>query len=235
MGGVLTDITFILDRSGSMAGLVDDTIGGFNTFLAEQKKVAGAANVTLVSFADGAATVYAGRPLADAPPLTRETYSPSGNTALYDAICETVDAAGARFAMMPESERPGMVMVVIITDGEENHSRKFSREDVFQRITPRRSEGPKVDGSNPSETTIRSAGPIGRGASFRNWRFPVRIRGGAPRLGDVPQSAEGAGSKPDRCGFESHRLHHPCRSPSGKAAACKAAMRESDSPPALQL
>lgn len=135
MGGVLTDITFILDRSGSMAGLVDDTIGGFNTFLAEQKKVAGAANVTLVSFADGAATVYAGRPLADAPPLTRETYSPSGNTALYDAICETVDAAGSRFAMMPESERPGMVMVVIITDGEENHSRKFSREDVFQRIT----------------------------------------------------------------------------------------------------
>lgn len=135
MGGVLTDITFILDRSGSMAGLVDDTIGGFNTFLAEQKKVAGAANVTLVSFADGAATVYAGRPLADAPPLTRETYSPSGNTALYDAICETVDAAGARFALMSESERPGMVMVVIITDGEENHSRKFSREDVFQRIT----------------------------------------------------------------------------------------------------
>jgi uncharacterized protein YegL len=135
MGGVLTDITFILDRSGSMAGLVDDTIGGFNTFLAEQKKVAGAANVTLVSFADHSATVYAGKPLADAPPLTRETYSPSGNTALYDAICETVDAAGARFATMSESERPGMVMVVIITDGEENRSRKFSREDVFQRIT----------------------------------------------------------------------------------------------------
>jgi len=135
MQNVLTDSTFILDRSGSMAGLVDDTIGGFNTFLAEQKKVAGAANVTLVSFADCSTTVYAGKPLADAPLLSTETYRPSGNTALYDAICETVDATGARFTMMAESERPGMVMVVIITDGEENHSRKFSREDVFQRIT----------------------------------------------------------------------------------------------------
>lgn len=132
---VLTDITFILDRSGSMYRLVDDTIGGFNRFLADQKKVAGAANVTLVSFADRPTTVYAGKPLADAPLLSRETYCPSGNTALYDAICETVDAAGARFAAMPESERPGMVLVVIITDGEENRSVKFSREDVFERIT----------------------------------------------------------------------------------------------------
>lgn len=132
---VLTDITFILDRSGSMAHLVSDTIGGFNAFLAEQKKVAGAANVTLVSFADRPHTVYSAKELADVPKLTPENYVPAGNTALYDAICETVDAAGARFAAMPESERPGLVMVVIITDGEENHSRKFSREDVFQRIT----------------------------------------------------------------------------------------------------
>lgn len=135
MQNVLTDITFILDRSGSMTPLRDDTIGGFNRFLADQKKVPGAANVTLVSFADRATVVYAGKPLAEAPNLSEDTYSPGGNTALYDAICETVDAAGERFAGMPEEARPGMVLVVIITDGHENQSRRFTREDVLQRIT----------------------------------------------------------------------------------------------------
>lgn len=100
-----TDITIILDRSGSMGTIQNDTIGGVNRFIEDQRKAPGEASFTLVQFDDQ----YEPGALAnikDAPPLTRETYQPRGWTALHGAIGRTVADIGTRLKGMPESERP---------------------------------------------------------------------------------------------------------------------------------
>lgn len=134
MQDTLTEIAIVLDRSGSMESVRIDTIGGFNTFLAEQVDEAGDVNVTLVQFDGEYDIVYLREPVRRAPRLTTETYVPRGSTALLDAIGRTIDELGARLASMPEPARPGKVIVVIITDGHENASIQYSREQVFQRI-----------------------------------------------------------------------------------------------------
>jgi Mg-chelatase subunit ChlD len=132
------DITIVLDRSGSMASVREDTIGGFNSFLEEQKAVPGSATLTLVQFDDQYDVLYEGRRLQDAPLLSAQTFVPRGSTALLDAIGRTVHATGARLAAQPEHERPGKVLFVIMTDGEENASREFSRRQVFDMLTHQR-------------------------------------------------------------------------------------------------
>lgn len=132
------DITFVLDRSGSMGHIRDDTIGGFNTFLEEQKKVPGEASVSLFQFDDTFEKVYEGKPIAHAPLLSRETFVPRASTALLDAIGRTIDLTGKRFSDMPEDQRPGKVIFVIITDGEENASREWTTQKVFSAISHQR-------------------------------------------------------------------------------------------------
>jgi hypothetical protein len=78
--------------------------------------------------------VYLREPIRQAPRLTADTYVPRGTTALLDAIGRTIDELGARLAAMPAADRPGKVIFVIITDGLENASREYTREQVFQRI-----------------------------------------------------------------------------------------------------
>lgn len=129
-----TDIDFILDRSGSMQSCREATISGFNTFLAEQKKLPGEAFVSLYQFDDHYDTVYAGKPLAEAPELTAETFVPRGSTALLDAIGRTITGVGARLAALPDADRPDKVVIVIVTDGGENASREFTREQIFDLI-----------------------------------------------------------------------------------------------------
>jgi Mg-chelatase subunit ChlD len=129
------DITIVLDRSGSMASVREDTIGGFNSFLEEQKAVPGSAALTLVQFDDQYEVLYEGRRLQDVPLLSAQTFVPRGSTALLDAIGRTVYATGIRLAAQPEHERPGKVLFVIMTDGEENASREFSRRQVFDMLT----------------------------------------------------------------------------------------------------
>lgn len=91
----LTEIVFILDKSGSMESILDDTIGGFNSFLREQKLVDGDANMTLIQFSTNVTRTFTGKNLKDVEPLTKDTYRPSGWTALLDAmgvgITETVE------------------------------------------------------------------------------------------------------------------------------------------------
>jgi len=128
-----TEIVMILDKSGSMEALKADAIGGFNQFLREQQAEAGEANLTLVLF-DTAYTVHPPRPLAAIEPLTEGNYSPSGGTALLDALGRTIRDTGRRLSERPEADRPDKVIVVTITDGEENSSRKFSLTDIRDMI-----------------------------------------------------------------------------------------------------
>ncbi len=126
----LTEIVCILDRSGSMESIRTDAIGGFNAFLAAQQQLPGDARLTLVLFDHEYDRVLDAVPLAEVKPLTEETYVPRGTTALLDAVGRTLDDVGARLAATPEAERPGKVLVCILTDGLENASRDYTRDRV---------------------------------------------------------------------------------------------------------
>lgn len=123
----LTHLYFLLDRSGSMQSIREDTVGGFNAFIAEQRALPGECKVTLAQFDDRYEVVYADRPIQDVPSLDLQ---PRGMTALLDAIGRLVSDAGAALACLPESERPGTVIVGIMTDGLENSSREWTHQAV---------------------------------------------------------------------------------------------------------
>ena len=117
-----TQITFVLDSSGSMSKIREDTIGGFNTFLTDQRDEPGRAAVTLYEFSDSVSRVYHGKPLGDAPDLDEETYTPGGRTALHDAITTAVTETDAHIEKQPATVQPDTVVVVVLTDGKENAS-----------------------------------------------------------------------------------------------------------------
>lgn len=123
----LTHLYFLLDRSGSMQSIRDDTIGGFDAFMADQRQHAGDCRVTLAQFDDRYEVVYTDRPIADVPGLDLQ---PRGTTALLDAIGRLVTDAGAHLASLPEEKRPGTVIVGILTDGYENASREWTHPAV---------------------------------------------------------------------------------------------------------
>ena len=128
------DITIVLDRSGSMASIKGDTIGGFNTFLEEQQKNSENIRLSLVQFDYENETVYNNVPLKEVQPLTEETFRPRGSTALLDTLGEIINRTGQRFSEMKEGDRPSKVMFVIITDGHENASKEFNRKQIFDMI-----------------------------------------------------------------------------------------------------
>ena len=138
MKTTLTEIAFILDRSGSMESLREQAITSFNHFLADQAKAPGEAHLTLVLFDDAYLVPVASRPLRDVPPLDASTYVPRGSTALLDAIGRTIDELGQRLAAAPAEQRPGQVVVAILTDGYENASSKFTWPAIAQRIRHQR-------------------------------------------------------------------------------------------------
>jgi hypothetical protein len=126
-----THIAVVLDRSGSMSFCASDTVGGFNTFVAEQKKAEGEATMTLTQFDTEYEIVYDFKNIQDVPNLT---FVPRGNTALLDAIGRTIQTVGHSLESMPEAERPEKVIFVIITDGKENSSREFKKDQINQLI-----------------------------------------------------------------------------------------------------
>jgi len=130
----LTDITVVLDKSGSMGAVVDDVIGGFNTFLQEQLKAPGEALMSLVFFDTAYSFAFTGKPLEKVDGLTRESYRPGGMTALLDATAKAILDTGARLEKMDEKERPGKVVLVIMTDGHENSSKEHNRQQVHDMI-----------------------------------------------------------------------------------------------------
>lgn len=130
----MVDITVLLDRSGSMWSIRDATIEAFNTFLSEQRQQPGAGRISLFQFDHEYQVVYEDQPLDQAPLLDGRGYEPRGSTALLDAMGTTIDRVGARLAAMPVNERPGKVVLVVMTDGKENESKKFDRDKVFAMV-----------------------------------------------------------------------------------------------------
>ena len=123
----LTDITMVIDRSGSMQSIQSDAEGGINSFIEQQKQEPGEANVTLVQFDTDYEFVHSGVPVKQIPAFK---LVPRGSTALLDAVGRAINETGARLAAMEESLRPGLVVFVIVTDGEENSSREFTRDQI---------------------------------------------------------------------------------------------------------
>jgi len=130
----LTEIAIVMDESGSMQSTALDAIGGFNSFIDAQKKIEGEANVTLVLFDNKYEVVYNGIPIEKITELTSDVYSPGGGTALIDAIGKTVDSVSDRIGAMDEEEKPDKIIVIVITDGEENSSRIYKGADVSKKI-----------------------------------------------------------------------------------------------------
>lgn len=114
----------VLDRSGSMETVRNDTIGGFNKFLTEQQAVPGEATVSLYQFNHDCDRTLNAAPIKDAKPLARESYAPSGNTCLFGAVGLAIQETGELLKSKAEHDRPEKVVCVIITDGEENSSHK---------------------------------------------------------------------------------------------------------------
>lgn len=130
-------IAVLLDRSGSMESVKSDTEGGFNAFIEAQRSEPGDARVTLAQFDTQYEVVYANRHLADVPRLTLQ---PRGGTALYDALGRLVTDVGAELAALPEHERPGKVIVVVMTDGHENSSREWTHDAITAAVKRQESE-----------------------------------------------------------------------------------------------
>lgn len=136
----LVELVFILDRSGSMSNLTQDTIGGFNSMIERQKNEPGEARVTTVLFDDQYEILHDHVDIKEIKPLTDKEYYARGMTALLDAIGRTVNSVGKRLADTPEDERPEKVIVVITTDGFENASREFKKDDVKSMIEHQQSK-----------------------------------------------------------------------------------------------
>ena len=134
MKKVLTEIVFILDKSGSMCGLESDTIGGFNSMIAKQKKEEGEAIVSTVLFSDYSHVVYNRVPIQNVEPMNDKQYVTDGCTALLDAIGGAIHHIGNVHKHAKPDERPEKTLFIITTDGMENASRRYTYEKVQQMI-----------------------------------------------------------------------------------------------------
>ena len=161
----VTELVFILDRSGSMGGLEADTIGGFNAMIEKQKKEAGDAVVTTILFDSKVETLHDRADLQKIQPMTDKEYYVRGMTALLDAVGSTIQHIRHVHAVMGEDNVPEHTMFVITTDGMENASKEFTAETVKRLIEERKEKehweflflGANID-------AVKAAGHIGIGA-----------------------------------------------------------------------
>lgn len=129
------ELIFVVDRSGSMQGIKEDMEGGFKQFIDEQRKVPGTCHVSVIHFDTEYAEMFPRRSLWDHLPFKIE---PRGGTALLDAMGRTIHETGLRLERTPPESRPSRVLMITISDGEENSSRFYSRSKVFQMISHQR-------------------------------------------------------------------------------------------------
>lgn len=130
-----TELVFILDRSGSMAGLESDTIGGFNGMLAKQQKLPGECYVTTILFDDKYEVLHDHRDIRTIKPLTAQDYTVRGSTALYDAMGITIHRIGNRQKFAAPDQWADQVLITIITDGFENSSIHYQASEIRQMVT----------------------------------------------------------------------------------------------------
>ena len=134
MNDNITELVFILDRSGSMGGLESDTIGGFNAMIAKQKKQEGTAYVTTVLFDNLIETLHDRVPLSEVRDITEKGYFVRGCTALIDAIGDAIQHISGIHKYARPEDVPAHTVFVITTDGMENASRKYSAAEVKRKI-----------------------------------------------------------------------------------------------------
>ncbi|MFW6336198.1 MAG: vWA domain-containing protein [Phycisphaeraceae bacterium] len=157
-----TDITIVLDRSGSMESCREETIAGFNRFLDQQRALPGMASITLIQFDNQYEKHYVGIPLAEAADLTPQTYVPRSGTALLDAMGRTIKGLGRHLASMPQADRPGKVLFVTLTDGQENASRRYTPSRVMSMIRHQREQyGWQFIFLGANQDAIAAAGQLG--------------------------------------------------------------------------
>lgn len=135
MNTSITDLTIVLDRSGSMQSIRSDMEGALARLLTDQAAAPGTLIVSLVRFDDQIEPVFTALPVSQVRPIR---ISPRNSTALLDAAGLTIDSTGQRLATLPEQDRPGTVIVVIVTDGMENASTRFGWKDIQTKINHQR-------------------------------------------------------------------------------------------------
>lgn len=137
----LTEVVFILDRSGSMGGLESDTIGGFNAMLEKQRKAEGEALINTVLFDSESRVLHDRVPVDKVQDLTDEDYTVGGCTALLDAVGDAVHHIETVHKYIREEDRPEKTLFVITTDGMENASRRYTPERVKKLISAKQEDG----------------------------------------------------------------------------------------------
>jgi len=130
----MTELVFILDRSGSMSGLESDTIGGFNSMIEKQKKEAGEAVVSTVLFDNESVVIHDRLPLDKVPRMTEEEYFTRGCTALLDAVGGAIHHIGNVHKYARKEDVPAKTLFIITTDGCENASKRYSYDKVRKMI-----------------------------------------------------------------------------------------------------
>lgn len=158
----LTEIVFILDRSGSMAGLESDTIGGFNSMIKkQQKELEGNALVSTILFDHESIVLHDRVPLAQIKPLTEKNYEVRGTTALLDAIGDSLKHIKNIHKYARDEDRPQKTLFVITTDGMENASVKFSYRDIKRLIAKQKELGWEFIFLGANIDAVEVAGHIG--------------------------------------------------------------------------
>jgi hypothetical protein len=160
-------VSFLLDRSGSMAAIRDDVIGGFNQFLREQQAQPGTCRITLVQFDSQAPfeVLADGIDVRELPALDESRFCPRSGTPLLDALGHLIDHAERRARGRDED-----AVVVVFTDGEENASHEWTRSALFERIDGLRARGFSFVFMGANQDSYREAGRLGFGAaSTSNW------------------------------------------------------------------
>ena len=160
MNTELTELVFILDRSGSMGGLESDTIGGFNSMIARQKKEKSRINVTTILFDDEVDMIHDRFPIDMVEPLTEKEYFVRGCTALFDAVGIGIEKLDRVQRHLPEKYRAGKVIFVITTDGLENSSTHYTQSQIRKMI-----EAKKECGWEFSSANLLTPGMISTGRS----------------------------------------------------------------------
>ena len=135
MKSKITELIFIIDKSGSMTGLEKDTIGDFNSMLEKQREEEGVCHISTVFFSDEAKVVHNRKNIAQVEPLTLKDYLPGGCTALLDTVGDAINHTVKIQKMLADDEKASKVMFVIITDGEENSSRRFNGAQIKKMIS----------------------------------------------------------------------------------------------------
>ena len=134
----VTELVFIIDRSGSMSGLEKDTVGGFNSMIKKQKEVKGECYVSTVLFDGVCEVLHDRKKLSEIPEMTERDYVPRGSTALLDAIGRAIKHIGNIHKYAREEDVPAHTMFVITTDGQENSSVSYSAAEIKRLIQRRR-------------------------------------------------------------------------------------------------